>query len=146
MHGSDSGDYCVVTLLDDSETNSVHRLPYLLYKGLWRKGSLNQVINEYIVSVPDLELSIYNGSDEQATASNLSELTARFVDLNKLHGWSSDQSQLMVSRFLIRDEYAQADSFWGSVGRRNGRKKMLLVGQPGIGETRLLFRSWSTDL
>ena len=140
------GDYCVVTLLDDSETNSVHRLPYLLYKGLWRKGNLNQVIDEYTVSVPDLELSVYKGSDEQATASHFSELTARFVDLSKLDSWTPEQAELIVSRFLIRDEYDQADSFWGSVGRRNGRKKMLLVGQPGIGETRLLFRSWSTDL
>ncbi|KAL5526986.1 SQS1_4 [Sanghuangporus sanghuang] len=114
--------------LDDSETNTEHRLRYLLYVGLWKKGNLADLIVEGTYRVPSLELSI---SDEQAEGT---EPVGRFLDLTKLEGWSAGLSNLVMPRFLIRKEYEELDSFLASADKSK-TSRVLLIGQPGIGKT-----------
>ncbi|KAL5480221.1 SQS1_1 [Sanghuangporus weigelae] len=113
--------------LNDSETNTEHRLRYLLYAGLWKKGNLADLIVEGTYRVPSLELSI---SDEQTEDT---ELVGRFLDLTKLEGWSAGLSSLVMPRFLIRKEYEELDSFLAS--DKSKAPRVLLIGQPGIGKT-----------
>ena len=124
----------LVSPLANGETNSEHRLAYVLYKGLWKKGKLADLIVDLPCRVPNLGHSI---SDEQTRDAQHPDPVARLVDLTKLEGWDEKLSNLLTTRFLIREEYDKLDSFLASVHER-GLSRVLLIGQPGIGASHLL--------
>ncbi|KAL5484750.1 SQS1_5 [Sanghuangporus weigelae] len=133
-----------VVPLDEHETNSEHRLSFVLYSNFWKKGNLEQMIHEEPHSVPDVDLSSFPDSDGMSFESDDLDLpttvTAKFLDLTGLRGWSSELAEAFVTKILIRKEYEELDEFLKKVvcsddEAKTGRKDVLLVGQPGIGKT-----------
>ncbi|KAL5525449.1 SQS1_6 [Sanghuangporus sanghuang] len=133
-----------VVPLDENETNSEHRLSFLLYSNFWRKGNLEQMIRKEPHLVPDVDLSSfpdsYGMSFESDDLDHPTTVEAKFLDLAELPGWSSELAEVFVTKILIRKEYEELDEFLNKLihsddEAKTGRKDVLLIGQPGIGKT-----------
>lgn len=101
------------------------RIAFILYTFLWRKEqNWRELVDIVEEVVPDLEES---GPDD----ADLVRQKASFLDLTKIPGWPDDTSQIFfrTTRFLIRQEYKELDSYLGE----NPKNHVLLIGQPGIG-------------
>ena len=132
--------YISVIRLRDDEILYTFQVAYRLYSFLWRNDA-----NWQSICRPMSESDVYvpgHVSDEDRTKSTPTDGSANpdqpyrpsIVDLKRIPNWPEvPDQQLFPERFMVRQEYIDIDKSLEDMYLERKKRRVLIIGQPGIG-------------